>query len=82
MVVSEPLCSVGERLKRARAGARLSWNGLAAATGLGRTTIAEIEAGKREPTRQTIWALARALGVEPAWLAGFTPDSEPAARAS
>jgi hypothetical protein len=42
-------------------------------------TIADVEAGRTEPTRLTIWALARAVGVHPAWLAGFSERREPEA---
>lgn len=43
----------------------LSQEELAEKTGIGRATIARLEAGKNKPHGRTVRALAAALGVEP-----------------
>jgi transcriptional regulator with XRE-family HTH domain len=54
---------VGERLREARRGRKLSLAALAAAAGVGKGSLSEIENGTRNPTLATLYALAGALGV-------------------
>ena len=54
---------VGERLRAARRARGLSLGALAAAAGVGKGSLSEIENGSRNPTLATLYALAGALGV-------------------
>jgi transcriptional regulator with XRE-family HTH domain len=54
---------VGERLRAARRERGLSVGGLAAAAGVGKGSLSEIENGTRNPTLGTLQSLAGALGV-------------------
>lgn len=67
---------VGERLKAARGRRGVTWDQLVESSGVHRATIARIEGGHVDPSRLTIWSLARALRVDPAWLAGFRDVDE------
>jgi transcriptional regulator with XRE-family HTH domain len=49
------------REHRERAG--LSLSELAVASGLAKSTVSQLEAGKANPSIETLWAVARALGV-------------------
>ena len=51
------------RVKEYRTRRGLSQEGLAIKSGIGRSTISEIEAEKHDPTVSVAAALARALGV-------------------
>lgn len=73
---------VGPRLKAARARAGLTWDQLAARSGIDRATIGRIEGAQVDPTRSTIWALAVATGADPAWLAGFRDEAPEPGRVS
>jgi transcriptional regulator with XRE-family HTH domain len=53
----------GQVLKRLREAADLSQMDLAVKAGLNLFTIAKLEQGKRDPTWETVQALAEALGV-------------------
>ncbi|HEX3802488.1 MAG TPA: XRE family transcriptional regulator [Solirubrobacteraceae bacterium] len=54
---------VGARLRAARRDRHLSLAALAAAAGIGKGSLSEIENGVRNPTLGTLYALADALGV-------------------
>ena len=54
---------VGERVRAARRDRGLSVGGLAAAAGVGKGSLSEIENGARNPTLGTLYALADALGL-------------------
>jgi transcriptional regulator with XRE-family HTH domain len=54
---------VGERLREARRARQLSLAALAAAAGVGKGSLSEIENGARNPTLATLYSLAGALGV-------------------
>jgi transcriptional regulator with XRE-family HTH domain len=54
---------VGERLRAARHAQGLSLGALAAAAGVGKGSLSEIENGTRNPTLATLYAVAGALGV-------------------
>lgn len=58
------------RLKSARANAGLSQTALAKAVGLSQSYLAQLEAGDREPSLETIKSLANALSLNPGWLMG------------
>jgi transcriptional regulator with XRE-family HTH domain len=49
------------RAHRERAG--LSLSELAAAAGVAKSTLSQLEAGKANPSIETLWAIAKALGV-------------------
>jgi transcriptional regulator with XRE-family HTH domain len=58
----------GERLSQARSASKLRQQDLAEATGLTQVSIGEMEAGERLPRLDVAMALAKKLGVHPAWL--------------
>ncbi|KAB8310555.1 helix-turn-helix domain-containing protein [Erwinia endophytica] len=55
--------SVSLSLARVRKSRGLSLSGLAEASGIGKATLSGIEAGRGNPTIETVWRLAHALGV-------------------
>ncbi|WP_417234563.1 helix-turn-helix domain-containing protein [Arthrobacter sp.] len=62
------LRDVGRRVRDHRLEAGYSLSGLASAAGVGKSTLSELEQGQRNPTLETLYALAGVLGVP---LAGF-----------
>ena len=59
----EPAQLVGKRVRHARMERGLTVSEVAAAAGLARTTLTNIEAGSGNPTVETIWALSQALDI-------------------
>jgi transcriptional regulator with XRE-family HTH domain len=55
--------AVAANVRRLRAARGLSAGALAAAGGVGKATLSRIEAGRANPTVETLYALADALGV-------------------
>ena len=55
--------TVGRTLRRHRRAAGMSLAELAAAAGLGKSTLHALELGDGNPTLSTLWALATALGI-------------------
>src|SRR4051812_41709202 len=55
--------AVGQRLRRLREERGLSLSALARAAGLGKATLSGLEHGTRNPTLETLYAVAGALGV-------------------
>lgn len=55
----------GQRLRETRERAGLTQEGLANVSGLSRTMIVEVEAGRRGVMLDRLWDLARALGSDP-----------------
>lgn len=55
--------TVGRNLRRHRRAAGMSLAELAAAAGLGKSTLHALELGDGNPTLSTLWALATALGL-------------------
>ncbi|NBE51836.1 helix-turn-helix domain-containing protein [Streptomyces boluensis] len=53
---------VGRRLKRLRQDGGLSLSELSRRSGVGKGTLSELEAGRRNPTLETLYALTTALG--------------------
>jgi transcriptional regulator with XRE-family HTH domain len=60
--MKEPI-TFAARLREVRAAAKMTQHELAERSGVHRQTIARLELGTREPTWETVQALARALGV-------------------
>lgn len=63
LLSSEFRQSVSLSLARVRKSRGLSLSGLAETSGIGKATLSGIEAGRGNPTIETVWRLARALGV-------------------
>jgi transcriptional regulator with XRE-family HTH domain len=61
--VSEPVNDVGANLRRLRAERGVSTVALARDSGVARATLAQLEAGRGNPTLETLYALANTLGV-------------------
>jgi transcriptional regulator with XRE-family HTH domain len=75
---AQPLAAlVGARVREARAAKGWSLSSLAARAGIGKATLSEIEAGRRNATLETLYAIAAQLGVG---LAVLLAESEPVAR--
>lgn len=55
--------STGARVKAVRTERGLSLSALAAAAGIGKATLSDLEAGRRNPTLDTLYAVAGPLGV-------------------
>jgi transcriptional regulator with XRE-family HTH domain len=55
--------TIAANVRRLRAGRGLSAAGLARDSGVARATLAELEAGRGNPTVETLYALASVLGV-------------------
>ncbi|GAB2797648.1 XRE family transcriptional regulator [Halomonas shantousis] len=68
--------NIGNRLKQLRLAHGWSINALAQHTGIAKSTLSTLEAGKGNPTIETLWTLANALGVRFSDLA-VNPDHEP-----
>lgn len=66
----------GTRLRRARLAGGLSQEKLAELAGVSRDAVVRLEAGERGPRFATAVALAEALGIPPANLAGDTPAED------
>lgn len=65
-------CKLPERLKSAREARGLNSTDIGRSAGLGHQTTTQIERGLRTPQIDTVERIARALDVEPCWLAfGF-----------
>ncbi len=69
--------TTGKRLSDARAAAKLSLAELARRSGVNRQAISNIEMGIADPTTSTVQRLARALDVDPRWLAFGAPECKP-----
>ncbi|MFW0794117.1 XRE family transcriptional regulator [Gordonia sp. CPCC 205515] len=67
---------VGERIAALRAEAGLSLSELARQAGIGKGSLSEIESGQRNPTLDTLYAVAGPLGVPLTSLLGETSGTE------
>lgn len=79
------LAAVGQRIRGLRTDRGMSLSGLASVAGIGKGTLSELEAGTRNPTLETLYALAGPLRVPLAFLLGevegaVTSDDALAAR--
>lgn len=54
---------IAEAIRRERGQAHLSLSALAAKAGLAKSTLSQLEAGKGNPSIETLWAIAAALGI-------------------
>jgi transcriptional regulator with XRE-family HTH domain len=61
--VDDSVKTIAANVRRLRAGRGLSAAALARASGVARATLAELEAGRGNPTVETLYALASVLGV-------------------
>ncbi|MDF0642779.1 MAG: MBL fold metallo-hydrolase [Nitrospira sp.] len=78
MPLEDDLCDI---LKKARGGLGLSIRAVARASGVSDAEIAGLERGNRPPDRQTVRALAEALGLRPDPLIGMVIENwQPAER--
>jgi XRE family transcriptional regulator, regulator of sulfur utilization len=68
---SEPGAAVGARIRALRTERGLSLSALAAAAGIGKGSLSELESGLRNPTLDTLYAVAGPLGVPLAVLLDF-----------
>jgi transcriptional regulator with XRE-family HTH domain len=68
--------TIAANVRRLRAARGLSAAGLARASGVARATLAELEAGRGNPTVETLYGLASVLGVT---LADLLVEGEPPA---
>ena len=72
---SEPGAAVGARIRALRTERGLSLSSLAAEAGIGKGSLSELETGRRNPTLDTLYALAGPLGVPLASLVDFRGGS-------
>ena len=70
---SQVLCS---RMTELRKKHKLTLDQLAATSGVSRSMLSQIERAESSPTVATLWNLARALKVEPAFLLGEAGDEK------
>jgi transcriptional regulator with XRE-family HTH domain len=70
-MVSQPGAAVGSRIRAVRQERGLSLSALAAAAGIGKGSLSELETGRRNPTLETLYAVAGPLGVPLAALVDF-----------
>src|SRR3954465_8316171 len=61
--MEETVKAIAGNLRRLRTGRGLSAAALARESGVARATLAELEAGRGNPTVETLYGLARVLGV-------------------
>lgn len=71
-MASQPGIAVGARIRQLRTERDLTLSALAAAAGIGKGSLSELETGRRNPTLDTLYALAGPLGVPLAALVDFT----------
>jgi transcriptional regulator with XRE-family HTH domain len=70
-VASQPGIAVGSRIRALRTERGLSLSALAATAGIGKGSLSELESGRRNPTLDTLYAVAGPLGVPLAVLLDF-----------
>lgn len=66
----EAAARVGQRIRALRTTCGMSLTALAAAAGIGKGSLSELETGRRNPTLGTLYAVAGPLGVPMAELVG------------
>jgi XRE family transcriptional regulator, regulator of sulfur utilization len=72
---AQPGIAVGARIRALRTERGLSLSSLAAAAGIGKGSLSELESGRRNPTLDTLYAVAGPLGVPLASLVDFRDGS-------
>lgn len=70
-LTSDPVWTLGERIRKARNVAGLEQTDIAAACGVARSTVAHWETGRSEPRASHLTQIARATGVSVGWLTAF-----------
>jgi len=68
---AQPGIAVGARIRALRTERGLSLSALAAAAGIGKGSLSELESGRRNPTLDTLYSVAGPLGVPLAVLLDF-----------
>ena len=71
-----PGASTGARIRALREERGMSLSALAAAAGIGKATLSELEGGRRNPTLDTVYAVAGPLGVPLVALVAEAGDSD------
>ena len=61
--IAEALDEVGPRLKRVRTHRRMTLTGVAATTGISKSTLSRLETGQRRPTLELLLALSHTYRV-------------------
>ncbi|HWC23087.1 MAG TPA: helix-turn-helix transcriptional regulator [Flexivirga sp.] len=79
MTARETSAAVGARIREARESRGISLSALARDAGIGKATLSQLEAGERNPTIETLYAICGPLGVPLSALVGETGGSEAAA---
>ena len=74
-MASQPGIAVGARIRALRTERGLSLSSLASEAGIGKGSLSELETGRRNPTLDTLYALAGPLGVPLASLVDFRDGS-------
>jgi transcriptional regulator with XRE-family HTH domain len=74
-MASQPGIAVGARIRALRTERGWSLSALAAEAGIGKGSLSELETGRRNPTLDTLYALAGPLGVPLASLVDFRDGS-------
>ena len=78
--ISAALDQVGPRLKRLRTGRGLTLTGLAATTGISKSTLSRLETGQRRPSLELLLPLAQAYRVPLDDLVGAPEVADPRLR--
>lgn len=67
----------GRKVREARLSMGVAAKALAQSAGIAERTLVEIEEGKRQATEETLFGLARALGLDAAKLLADAPAASP-----
>jgi|SRR5579875_52945 transcriptional regulator with XRE-family HTH domain len=70
MNARDTAAAVGARIREARAARGLSLSALAREAGIGKATLSQLEAGERNPTIETLYAICGPLGMPLSALVG------------
>jgi transcriptional regulator with XRE-family HTH domain len=75
--IADALDRVGGRLKRIRTQRELTLTGVAALTGISKSTLSRLETGQRRPTLELLLSLAHIYGVPLDYLVGAPEEGDP-----
>jgi transcriptional regulator with XRE-family HTH domain len=75
--IAAVLDRVGDRLKRLRVRRRMTLTGVAAMTGISKSTMSRLETGQRRPTLELLLALSRVYRVPLGDLVGAPEEGDP-----
>ncbi|NNC25930.1 helix-turn-helix transcriptional regulator [Salinisphaera sp. USBA-960] len=73
---------IAKNIKTFRTEREITLTGLSALTGIGKSTLSNLERGQGNPTIETIWRLAQVLDVGYGDLAGKAPPQSSIAKGS